>query len=69
MFASYWQMDHVVKALRSKGIEILVQGEMSREALLKKHKANVDLGRASYLFGTQSLSEGLDLPGKYLKTW
>ena len=67
LFASYWQMDHVVKALRSKGIDVLVQGEMSREALLKKHKANVDLGRASYLFGTQSLSEGLDLPGKYLE--
>ncbi|WP_394191550.1 ATP-dependent DNA helicase DinG [Pseudoalteromonas atlantica] len=67
LFASYWQMDHVVKALRLKNIDILVQGEMSREALLKKHNKNIEQGRGSILFGTQSLSEGLDLPGKYLE--
>ncbi|MFY8327245.1 ATP-dependent DNA helicase DinG [Pseudoalteromonas sp. ZZD1] len=67
LFASYWQMDHVVKALRTKNISILVQGEMSREALLKQHTKNIDEGKGSVLFGTQSLSEGLDLPGKYLE--
>ena len=67
LFASYWQMDHVVKALRAKYIDILVQGEMSREALLKAHTRNIDNGQGSILFGTQSLSEGLDLPGKYLE--
>ncbi len=67
LFASYWQMDHVVKALRTKNINILVQGEMSREALLKQHTKNIDEGKGSILFGTQSLSEGLDLPGKYLE--
>ncbi|MCQ8877120.1 ATP-dependent DNA helicase DinG [Pseudoalteromonas shioyasakiensis] len=67
LFASYWQMDHVVKALRTKNIDILVQGEMSREALLKQHTKNIDSGKGSILFGTQSLSEGLDLPGKYLE--
>lgn len=67
LFASYWQMDHVVKALRDKNMAILVQGEMSREALLKAHTSNIDNGQGSILFGTQSLSEGLDLPGKYLE--
>ncbi|MFK3860154.1 ATP-dependent DNA helicase DinG [Pseudoalteromonas rhizosphaerae] len=67
LFASYWQMDHVVKALRAKNLDILVQGEMSREALLKQHTKNIDAGKGSILFGTQSLSEGLDLPGKYLE--
>lgn len=67
LFASYWQMDHVVKALRLKNMDILVQGEMSREALLNKHTKNIDEGKGSILFGTQSLSEGLDLPGKYLE--
>lgn len=67
LFASYWQMDHVVKALRAKNMAILVQGEMSREALLKAHTRNIDNGQGSILFGTQSLSEGLDLPGKYLE--
>ena len=67
LFASYWQMDHVVKALRAKNLDILVQGEMSREALLKQHIKNIDAGKGSILFGTQSLSEGLDLPGKYLE--
>ncbi|NUZ11315.1 ATP-dependent DNA helicase DinG [Pseudoalteromonas sp. McH1-7] len=67
LFASYWQMNHVVEKLRSKKLNILVQGELSRDALLTRHKANIDLGRGSILFGTQSLSEGLDLPGKYLE--
>ncbi len=67
LFASYWQMNHVVEKLRGKNLNILVQGELSRDALLTRHKANIDLGRGSILFGTQSLSEGLDLPGKYLE--
>ncbi|MBQ4831667.1 ATP-dependent DNA helicase DinG [Pseudoalteromonas sp. MMG010] len=67
LFASYWQMDHVAKLLRTKGFNLLVQGEMSRESLLKKHHKNIDENKGSILFGTQSLSEGLDLPGKYLE--
>lgn len=67
LFASYWQMDHVVAKLRKQNWQILVQGELSREELLKRHRAAIDLGAGSILFGTQSLSEGLDLPGKYLE--
>ncbi|WP_372762998.1 ATP-dependent DNA helicase DinG [Pseudoalteromonas sp.] len=67
LFASYWQMDHVAKLLRTKGFNLLVQGVLSREAMLKLHTKNIDEGKGSILFGTQSLSEGLDLPGKYLE--
>lgn len=67
LFASYWQMEHVAKGLRTKGWSMLVQGEASRDALLQLHKSKIDGGKGSILFGTQSLSEGLDLPGSYLE--
>lgn len=67
LFASYWQMEHVAKGLRAKGWSMLVQGEASRDALLQLHKSKIDGGKGSILFGTQSLSEGLDLPGSYLE--
>lgn len=67
LFSSYWQMDLVAKMLRDKhNFSLLVQGEASRNALLKLHKDKCDNNLPSILFGTSSFSEGLDLPGKYL---
>ncbi|WP_105200553.1 ATP-dependent DNA helicase DinG [Pseudoalteromonas sp. T1lg10] len=66
LFASYWQMQHVAERLRKQGWDILMQGEISRDALVRRHKKRIDDGQGSILFGTQSLSEGLDLPGDYL---
>jgi ATP-dependent DNA helicase DinG len=66
LFASYWQMEQVAAALRQQGHSLLVQGEASRQALLDLHKSKIDGGNGSILFGTQSFSEGLDLPGKLL---
>lgn len=66
LFASYWQMEQVAVALRQQGLSLLVQGEASRQALLDLHKSKIDGGHGSILFGTQSFSEGLDLPGKLL---
>ena len=66
LFASYWQMQQVAEALRAKGYSLLVQGEASRQALLQLHADNCQHGNRSILFGTQSFSEGLDLPGKLL---
>ena len=43
---------------------VLVQGEASRTALLKRHAQRVADGEASILFGLQSFGEGLDLPGE-----
>ncbi|KKO47385.1 damage-inducible protein [Arsukibacterium ikkense] len=66
LFASYWQMQQVAEALRNKGFSLLVQGEASRQALLSLHQQQCDHNKTSILFGTQSFSEGLDLPGKLL---
>ncbi|WP_022946730.1 ATP-dependent DNA helicase DinG [Pseudoalteromonas ruthenica] len=66
LFASYWQMHHVAERLRKQGWDILMQGELSRDTLIRRHKRRIDDAQGSVLFGTQSLSEGLDLPGDYL---
>lgn len=67
LFSSYWQMEKVAQALREKKkFTLQVQGEKSRGELIEKHKKLCDDGKASILFGTQSFSEGLDLPGNYL---
>ncbi|WNO61973.1 ATP-dependent DNA helicase DinG [Rheinheimera sp. MMS21-TC3] len=66
LFASYWQMQQVATALRDKGFSLLVQGEASRQALLQLHSMNCNNKKTSILFGTQSFSEGLDLPGNLL---
>jgi ATP-dependent DNA helicase DinG len=56
----YFQVD---KDLRE---DILTQDDMSKQELVKKHKALIDSGKRSILFGLASLSEGIDLPGEYL---
>jgi len=66
LFASYWQMNQVAEGLRKKGFSLLLQGEASRDALLTLHRDKVKNGKGSILFGTQSFSEGLDLPGDLL---
>lgn len=67
LFSSYWQMDKVVTALREKTkLSFLVQGEMSRQKIIESHKSLCDKKQNSIIFGTQSFSEGLDLPGDYL---
>jgi ATP-dependent DNA helicase DinG len=66
LFASYWQMQQVATALREQGFSLLVQGEASRQALLQLHATNCQHQKTSILFGTQSFSEGLDLPGNLL---
>lgn len=67
LFSSYRQMNQVAKALREQHqFSLLVQGEASRNALLRLHKDKCDNQLPSILFGTSSFSEGLDLPGNYL---
>jgi ATP-dependent DNA helicase DinG len=67
LFSSYWQMDKVVSALREHHhFTIAVQGEQSRQQIIEQHKKRCDNDEDSIIFGTQSFSEGLDLPGKYL---
>ena len=67
LFSSYWQMEKVAQALREKSkLEIQVQGEKSRQKIIETHKKRCDKEQSSIIFGTQSFSEGLDLPGHYL---
>ncbi|MFT4926549.1 MAG: ATP-dependent DNA helicase DinG, partial [Phenylobacterium sp.] len=67
LFSSYWQMEKVAAAIRDEhDLTILVQGELSRQMIISGHLKAIDKGNSSIIFGTQSFSEGLDLPGDYL---
>ena len=67
LFSSYWQMEKVAEQLRDKNkMNIQIQGEHSRQHIIESHKKRCDKDQQSIVFGTQSFSEGLDLPGKYL---
>ncbi|RMF17532.1 MAG: ATP-dependent DNA helicase DinG [Gammaproteobacteria bacterium] len=45
---------------------ITVQGEISRHRQIEQHKARVEAGERTILFGLASFAEGLDLPGELL---
>ena len=67
LFSSRRQMEEVAQSLSSKLQEILLmQGEQSKRVILDSHKARIDEGKGSLLFGLASFAEGVDLPGKYL---
>ena len=66
LFSSRRQMQSVCEGLA--GVlrhELLVQDTLSKSALLEHHRANVDAGRSSAIFGLASFAEGVDLPGAY----
>ncbi|MGB0733469.1 MAG: helicase C-terminal domain-containing protein, partial [Pontibacterium sp.] len=46
--------------------KLLVQGELGKQEIIKRHKERVDNGEASVIFGLASFAEGVDLPGDYL---
>ncbi|WP_163934171.1 ATP-dependent DNA helicase DinG [Paraferrimonas sp. SM1919] len=67
LFSSYRQMEEVASGIRGKlEMPLLIQGEIPRQHLLAQHKKRCDNNQPSVIFGTSSLSEGLDLPGDYL---
>ena len=67
LFSSYRQMEKVAQALREQHkLDIVLQGEHSRQHIIEEHKKRCDKNEKSIIFGTQSFSEGLDLPGSYL---
>ena len=66
LFASRAQMQRVFDGLPiALQHQILVQGDMSHRELLRHHKARIDDGERSTLFGLASFAEGVDLPGRY----
>ena len=67
LFSSRRQMEEVSQSLSPALQEILLmQGEQSKRVILDAHKAKIDEGKGSLLFGLASFAEGVDLPGDYL---
>lgn len=65
LFASRRMLDAMYESMPSDLVpSILVQGQRPRQALLAEHRARVEAGHSSILFGLQSFGEGLDLPGR-----
>lgn len=64
LFASRKQMTEVL-ALLPAAVQklVLMQGDRPKGVLLDEHNARIERGEPSVLFGLQSFSEGLDLPG------
>ena len=66
LFASQWLLQAVFDGLEEDlKLIILCQGQEGRSILLSKHKALIDDKKPSIIFGLQSFSEGVDLPGDY----
>ena len=66
LFSSRKQMEEVFYQLpQSLRKKILIQGELSKQAMLVAHKKQIDDGQDSCLFGLASFAEGVDLPGSY----
>ena len=66
LFSSRKQMQDVFDGLeREWRRRVLIQGNLSKQETLNKHKARVDDGESSVLFGLASFAEGVDLPGAY----
>ncbi|WP_339731335.1 ATP-dependent DNA helicase DinG [uncultured Pseudomonas sp.] len=66
LFSSRKQMQEVFDGLeRDWRKRVFIQGNLSKQETLNKHKSRVDSGEESVLFGLASFAEGVDLPGAY----
>jgi len=66
LFSSRKQMEDVFYALeKSLQKVVLLQGDLSKQEMIREHKKCIDAGNGSILFGLASFAEGVDLPGKY----
>ena len=65
LFSSRKQMQDVALRLPDDYLPLLlIQGDLPKAVLLKKHYEALAEGRASIIFGLDSFAEGLDLPGE-----
>jgi ATP-dependent DNA helicase DinG len=68
LFSSRRQMLDVHDGVRATlGAPILVQGEYSKQEILRRHRAAIDADQGSIIFGLASFAEGVDLPGDYCR--
>ena len=66
LFSSRRQMLEVFQGTDGSLRElILMQGDYSKQEILRRHREAIDGGRGSVIFGLASFAEGVDLPGKY----
>ncbi|QJQ94730.1 MULTISPECIES: ATP-dependent DNA helicase DinG [Halomonadaceae] len=67
LFSSRAQLRAVEKALSQACRErVLAQDRLPKRELIERHRARVDAGQGSIIFGLASFAEGIDLPGDYL---
>ncbi|WP_374420653.1 ATP-dependent DNA helicase DinG [Chromobacterium sp.] len=65
LFSSRKQMQDVAAGLPSTLRErLLIQGEIPKSLLIEQHHQRLKQGEPSVIFGLDSFSEGLDLPGE-----
>lgn len=65
LFASWRQLNAVYKALpKDLCRRVLCQGQISRDAIVSRHREAIEAGRPSVIFGLSSMAEGIDLHGK-----
>jgi ATP-dependent DNA helicase DinG len=66
LFTSWRQMLRVYDEVDAQFCDrVLMQGDRSKIEMLRRHRARVDEGEPSCLFGLASFAEGVDLPGDY----
>ena len=67
LFSSRAQLRGVEKVLdESVRARVLAQDALPKRELIERHRAAVDSGKGSIIFGLASFAEGIDLPGDYL---
>ena len=68
LFSSRRQMVDVFEGVTPDLRErILLQGDYSKQEILRRHRETIDAGRGSVIFGLASFAEGVDLPGDYCR--
>ena len=68
LFTSRRQMEAVLEQIEPVlPHHVLVQDRMSKNRLLNEHRAHIDKGEPSAIFGLASFFEGIDLPGEYCR--
>lgn len=68
LFSSRRQMLEVYQGVTGEfGGRILMQGDYSKQEILRRHKQAIDDGDGSVIFGLASFAEGVDLPGAYCR--
>jgi len=68
LFTSRQAMTQAEGLLSDLGPSLLVQDRLPKSEILRRHAENIQDGRYSVILGLQSMSEGVDLPGKLCST-